>query len=92
MKFAVEPDDGTLFLTWDGARFSVQTMTDHVRGYVKRSEARCLRALWEMRSLVPMPGHMVRCYRPPPMARRLLNRLSAAANGEQHSRQRRCPQ
>ncbi len=36
-KFAVEPDDGTLFLTWDGARFSVQTMTDHVRGYVKRS-------------------------------------------------------
>lgn len=36
-KFAVEPDDGTLFLTWDGARFSVPSMTDHVRGYVKRS-------------------------------------------------------
>ncbi len=36
-KLAVEPDDGTLFLTWDGVRFSVQTVTELVRGYVQRS-------------------------------------------------------
>ncbi len=49
-KFAVEPDDGTLFLTWDGARFSVQTMTDHVRGYVNRSGI-------ANRELPPVPSH-----------------------------------
>lgn len=36
-KLALEPDDGTLFLTWDGARFSLGSVTDHVRGYVQRS-------------------------------------------------------
>ncbi len=36
-KLALEPDDGTLFLTWDGVRFSLQTVTEFVRGYVQRS-------------------------------------------------------
>lgn len=35
--FAVEPDDGTLFLTVDGTPFSVDRLTQLVRDYVKAS-------------------------------------------------------
>lgn len=36
-KLAVEPDDGTLFLTVDGTPFGVDRLTGLVAGYVKRS-------------------------------------------------------
>lgn len=35
---ATEPDDGVLFLTVDGTRFSLDRLTQLVRGYVERSE------------------------------------------------------
>jgi len=34
---AIEPDDGSLFLTVDGTRFSLDRLTQLVRGYVERS-------------------------------------------------------
>ncbi len=36
-RFAVEPDDGTLFLTVDGTPFSLDRLTQLVRDYVKAS-------------------------------------------------------
>lgn len=36
-RFAVEPDDGTLFLTVDGTPFSLDRLTQLVREYVQRS-------------------------------------------------------
>lgn len=36
-RFAVEPDDGTLFLTVDGTGFSLDRLTQLVRDYVKAS-------------------------------------------------------
>ncbi len=36
-KLAIEPDDGTLFLTVDGVAFSLGTLTYLMRDYVRRS-------------------------------------------------------